>query len=242
MAAPLAMPFERPDDAAVRRTALVEDPTAFAADTLALIGSLDSSHHSYIQALTSGTGTPTRDAHADLLHFLGILHGRQPSVIEVSAAGLGGRSLPPMDEWLAKAGASFEHERQWLAQLVIAAGPPAARAGLTAAEQVVRAQRDAMLTLAGSDRVGCAFGAAVALLIDWGAIRTLLSVCEEQITGSTTLPVGWEESTPSPALTHAALAASGQTAAMRRALLFGVTQMLTQHRALWDLLDARRTS
>src|SRR3546814_1308085 len=58
---------------------------------------------------------------------------------------------------------------------MVAAGPPPSRLGQTSVQETVSATRTALLTLAGSDRLGCAIGAAAALLLDWDGVSEALA-------------------------------------------------------------------
>src|SRR3546814_20894033 len=62
---------------------------------------------------------------------------------------------------------AFAGEWDLMSRLMVAAGPPPSRLGQTSVQETVSATRTALLNLAGSDRLGCAIGAAAALLLDW---------------------------------------------------------------------------
>ena len=57
---------------------------------------------------------------ADLLHFLCILHGRYPGIIDHAALRV---VEPGPRAWLAEAAYAFAGERAYLARLAVAAGP-----------------------------------------------------------------------------------------------------------------------
>src|SRR3546814_9596120 len=97
---------------------------------------------------------------ADTRHHLSLLHANRPSVFEVVAQS----ALVPAPEWLNAAMLAFAGERDLMSRLMVAAGPPPSRLGQTSVQETVSATRTALLTLAGSDRLGCAIGAAAALL------------------------------------------------------------------------------
>ena len=89
--------------------------------------------------------------------------------------------------------------------------------------------------LAQSERDGCALGAALAVAIDWGAIRAVLNAAAARF--------GIEP--PEDQLLDAEevrdLADSLDGASpIRRAMLFGAEQISLQHRGLCDLLEARQ--
>ena len=168
---------------------------------------------------------------ADAIHFLCVLHGRHPGVVDLAAARIVDQ---PARAWLEAAGAAMAGERRYLARLNVAAGPLPGTPGGAASETAILAQRSALATLAQSDRKGCALGAALAFAADWAAIRTLLD--------SAAARLGIDR--PSCRLgTAADLAAvadrAGATPPAERALLFGAEQLALQHRGLWDLLEAR---
>jgi len=168
---------------------------------------------------------------ADLLHFLCILHGRYPGVVDHAAA----RNVDPGPRaWLAQAAYAFAGERAYLAKLAVAAGPVPGTPGASASDAAVLSQRHAMEMLAQSERRGCALGAAMAVMLDWAAIRSALDVAAQR----------WGIETPAYAAADPAAIAEVANAcapegAGQRALLFGADQVLVQHYGLWDLLESR---
>ena len=168
---------------------------------------------------------------ADGIHFLCALHGRYPGVVDLAA----GRALEPAARaWLAVAGEAVTAERQFLTRLAVAAGPVPSTPGGGGSEAAVASQRNALATLASSDRNGCALGAALAFAADWGPIRALLDGAARRL-GVAAPPcrLGGE------AALGAVADEAGALAGPERALLFGAQQLALQHRALWDLLEAR---
>jgi len=86
----------------------------------------------------------------------------------------------------------------------------------------------------GRLRKGCTLGATTALVQDWRAIRAVLDRAAER--------AGVESpscSLPTDDSIGEAIAAGTDGLASDRALAFGADQMLLQHRALFDLLEAR---
>jgi hypothetical protein len=169
---------------------------------------------------------------ADLVHYLCLLHGRYPGVVDhatlrtVEAEARG---------WLANAAYAFAGERAFLARLAAAAGPVPSTPGSADCDAVVQAQRHAIEMLAQSERAGCALGAAMAVVLDWPVLRGAL--------GGAAARFGVEPpdfAAPDPLVTTAVAErfAAGAPAASR-ALLFGARQTLAQHRGLLDLLEAR---
>lgn len=168
---------------------------------------------------------------ADLLHFLCILHGRYPGIVDHAASRI---TEAGPHAWLAEAAYSFAGERAYLARLAVAAGPVPGTPGGSASDSAVLSQRHAIEMLAQSERAGCALGAAMAVVLDWAAIRSALD--------GAALRYGIE----APFYT---LADAGRIEAVadgfapggapQRALLFGADQVLVQHYGLWDLLESR---
>ena len=168
---------------------------------------------------------------ADAVHFLCTLHGRHPGVIDHAAE----RCVEPAARpWLRSATDAFHGERRYLGRLAVAAGPVPGTPGGGASEAAVVSQRQALLTLARSERRGCALGAAFGLAADWVRIRRVLDAAARRLgvePEPCTLP-GMDE------MAATAEAVAGN-AAFERALLFGAEQILIQHRGLWALLEAR---
>ena len=168
---------------------------------------------------------------ADLIHFLCTLHGRYPGVIDHAS---GRMQAPAPRAWLAQASYAFAGERAYLARLAVAAGPVPATPCAAGSDSAVLGQRNAIELLAQSERAGCGLGTALALVMDWAAIRVALDAAAHRF--------GVEP--PSyPAADSAAVAGLADLCAttppFQRALLFGAQQILLQHRGLWDLLEAR---
>jgi len=96
------------------------------------------------------------------------------------------------------------------------------------------AARHALETLAMSERNGCALGAATALVGDWWPIRRLLDRAAARVGVEPPAPSLPDETSVVVVIEHGA-----DTPASSRALAFGGEQLLLQHRALFDLLEAR---
>ena len=168
---------------------------------------------------------------ADLLHVLCILHGRYPGIVDHAA----GRVVEPVPRtWLADAAYAFAGERAYLARLAVAAGPVPSTPGGAASDAAVFGQRHAIEMLAQSERQGCALGAAMAVILDWAAIRFALDAAAHRF--------GIEP----PAYVAADAARIAEVAdgfasggSPQRALMFGADQVLIQHYGLWDLLESR---
>jgi hypothetical protein len=169
---------------------------------------------------------------ADVVHFLCVLHGRYPGVIDHAA----NRTVDPLARaWFNTTLESFAAERSFLTRLAVAAGPLPSTPGASDNDAVLRGQRHAIEMLAQSERTGCALGAAMALVMDWGPIRGVLNTAANRF--------GIEPPdyrlTDNEAIRALADGCDGGQA-VKRALLFGADQIALQHRGLWDLLEARQ--
>ncbi|MFZ3484698.1 DUF6975 family protein [Sphingomonas sp. 3-13AW] len=168
---------------------------------------------------------------ADAAHYLCILHARLPGVIEHAAAH---SDFDFARGWLMDAAAGFAQERAYLVALAAAAGPVPSTPGQANTEAAIAAQRHAIEMLAQSERRGCALGAAIALVLDWPAIRASLDAAAARLTLAPPSPA-----LPEPAATADLITLLAASRGVERAMLFGVEQLLAQHRGLWDLLEAR---
>ncbi|MET1110342.1 MAG: hypothetical protein ABWX67_02325 [Allosphingosinicella sp.] len=169
---------------------------------------------------------------ADLIHYLCVLHGRYPGLIDHAAARV---VEPEARAWLTNATYAFAGERAYLARLAVAAGPVPSTPGAGGTDAAVLGQRHAMETLALSERRGCALGAAMALVLDWAAIRSCLDAAADRLgLDVPAYPSAVRDDVISLADAYA------ESAPVQRALLFGAQQILVQHHGLWDLLEARQ--
>ncbi|MEA3065859.1 MAG: hypothetical protein QOJ27_2311 [Sphingomonadales bacterium] len=169
---------------------------------------------------------------ADLIHYLCVLHGRYPGLVDHAAARV---VEPEARAWLTGATYAFAGERAYLARLAVAAGPVPSTPGAAGTDAAMLGQRHAMETLALSERRGCALGAAMALVLDWAAVRTCLDNAATRFgVAAPAYSAADRESVMALADLYAA------AAPVQRALLFGAEQILVQHHGLWDLLEARR--
>lgn len=171
---------------------------------------------------------------ADAAHYLCVLHGRHPGVIDLAATKTVHAAARG---WLIDAADGFARERSYLTRITVAAGPIPSTPGQAECEATVMGQRHALEMLAQSDRIGCALGAAIALIMDWRAIRRVLDAAAERL-GIPAQPARLpdERETRTVAMTVA------ETAAIERALGFGAQQILAQHRGLWSVLEARHAA
>jgi hypothetical protein len=198
----------------------------------ALAASDGSGSHAYLQRLARND-EPLRDL-SDAVHFLGILHGRHPGVIDFAQ---GHARLGIERDWLEAAATAFAVERAFIAQIIAAAGPLPSTPGHAESEAATAAQRHALDMLAQSDRAGCATGAAIALALDWAVIRDTLDAAAKRLNlvpPRVELPVAEETVTVVDTLLR--------EPALERAMLFGAQQLFAQHRGLWNLLETRASA
>lgn len=203
-------------------------------DTLeALLAGDGSANHRYASSETLLSGRSATRNLADAAYYLGMLHGRHPGVID--HAGM--RTTDAVARlWLTEAAAGFAVERAYLTRISVAAGPLPSTPGHAECEAAVIGQRHALDTLAQSERNGCALGAAIALVLDWAAIRHVLDVAAARL-GVALQPARLPDVNDTLAVA-AGMAANGP--AVERAIAFGAQQNLAQHRGLWDVLEARQ--
>nr|MBA2772030.1 hypothetical protein [Sphingomonas sp.] len=158
-------------------------------------------------------------------------HARPPGLVDLA---LSLATVGPAQSWLSRASDAFERERLYLVRLTAAVGPFPSTPGGAETEAALVAQRHALETLATSERNGCSLGAATALVSDWWPIRRFLDRAATR--------AGIESPEPSIPDEASILEVVGQACdspASERALAFGGDQLLLQHRALLDLLQAR---
>ena len=168
---------------------------------------------------------------ADLIHYLCMLHGRYPGVIDHAS----NRAVDPASRsWFAQATYAFAGERAYLARLAVAAGPVPSTPGSAGSDSTVHGQRHALDMLAQSERNGCALGASLALVLDWTHVRGVLDTAARRF-GVEPPPYAVAASEPIAELAEAFALAQP----VQRALMFGAEQILHQHHGLWDLLEAR---
>ena len=185
--------------------------------------------HAFSKALAEGPEAARNVA--DIVHLLCLLHGRQPGVVDHAAANPGASAFQP---FLAAAAEAFAAERALLTKLVVAVGPLPSTPGQSETETTVLAQHHAIAMLANSERTGCATGAALAVMIDWWAIRTVLDTAARRLSIEAA-PCAL----PDLATIAQALRGTLTTVPASRAMLFGAEQIVAQHRGLWDLLETR---
>lgn len=198
---------------------------------LARVAGEGCARHPYLNSLLEASGRHSGRDLADAVHLLCSLHGRYPGLVEVAL-----QRCPkgPVQDWLNRASEGFERERLYLVRLTAAVGPLPSTAGAAETEASLVAARHALETLAMSERNGCALGAATALIGDWWPIRRLLDRAAARVGTEAPAP-----SLPDEASVVAIIERGTDAAPAARALAFGSEQLLLQHRALFDLLEAR---
>jgi len=210
----------------------VDRQTVSVAETqLARVAGDGCARHPYLNALLEASGPHTGRDLSDAVHLLCSLHGRHPGLIEIAVGHCANSST---QKWLIEASEAFERERLYLVRLTSAVGPLPSTPGAAETESSLVAARHALETLANSERKGCALGAASALVGDWWPIRRLLDRAAARVGIQCPAPSLPDESS----LVHV-IDQSSDGLASERALAFGGEQLLLQHRALFDLLEAR---
>ena len=200
----------------------------------ALVAADGTAAHAYAHRASTGVARDTLLSLSDLAdaaYYLCMLHGRHPGVIDHAATRSADNAAR---QWLIETADAFAGERAYLAQVTVATGPAPSTAGQADCETAVSQQRHALDMLAQSDRRGCAMGAAMALVLDWRAVRHVLDMAA--------LRAGIEPQAcalPDRSATLDVARAIGGDDAIDRAIQFGARQLLNQHRGLWDLLAAR---
>jgi hypothetical protein len=168
---------------------------------------------------------------ADIAHFLCISHGRHPGIVDHAATKIIDESARA---WLVQAINAFAGERTFLNKLTVAAGPITRQVGQDTITALLSNQAKSFEMLATSDRQGCAAGAAIAIVIDWRTTRPLLE--------KAAISLGFEPfklELPSDKQCLHLIEALADTTAKRRAMTFGVEQLLAQQRGLWRLIASR---
>jgi hypothetical protein len=198
---------------------------------LARVASEGCARHPYLNSLLEASGRHWGRDVADAVHLLCSLHGHYPGLMEIAL-----QRCPkgPIQDWLNRASEGFERERLYLVRLTSAVGPMPSTPGAAETETSLVSARHALETLAMSERSGCALGAATALVGDWWPVRRLLDRAAARVGTESPAP-----SLPDEASVLAIIDRGTETPASQRALGFGGEQLLLQHRALFDLLEAR---
>jgi hypothetical protein len=208
-----------------------EQPVNVAEAQLARVSGEGCARHSHLNALLEVSGPYAASDLADAVHLLCSLHGRYPGLIEIAL-----QRCPKSEakNWLDRAAEAFERERLYVVRLTSAVGPLPSTPGAAETEASLVAARHALETLATSERNGCALGAATSLVCDWWPVRRLLDRVAARVGLECPAP-----SLPDEASVIEVIHRAADTPASERALAFGGEQLLLQHRALFDVLEAR---
>jgi hypothetical protein len=209
------------------------DRTAMTAGQLQLarVGFDGTADHPYRLRLMTASGPNHARDLADCVHLFCSLYGRHPGLIELA---LNNCPAGPVRDWLKEASDAYERERLFLVRLTASVGPLPSTPGAAETESALVAARHAIETLAGSERRGCALGAATALMGDWPGIRAVLDRAADR--------VGMQRpalTLPDEASIVRVISDGTDGMASERALGFGGEQLLLQNRGLFDLLEAR---
>src|SRR5205809_3991822 len=206
-------------------------PVSVAEAQLARVAGEGCARHPHLNALLEASGPHSARDLADAVHLLCSLHGHYPGLIEIAL-----QRCPKGEarSWLSRASEAFERERLYLVRLTSAVGPMPSTPGAAETESSLLAARHALETLALSERNGCALGAATALVGDWWPIRRLLDRAATRVGIEPPAP-----SLPDEASVIEVINTVSDAPPTGRALGFGGEQLLLQHRALLDLLEAR---
>lgn len=167
---------------------------------------------------------------ADISHFMHILHGRHPGVIEYAAQNADGAA----QAWLIKAMDGMLAERIYLNTLTVTAGPIRRLPGQDKISLLVESQAKNFQMLASSDRLGCSPGAAISFVLDWHQTRPLLDIVAREMGLMPTSLI-----LPSVLQCQQLADKLNRDAGYRRAMAFGADQTLAQQRGLWQLIIAR---
>ncbi len=212
-------------------TAMAEKPKGVGEVLTTLVSTEGSASHPYPDSSALLTSDRSMRNLADATHFIGLLHGRYPGVIDHASQ----RIVHPVARgWMYRALAGFSVERMYLTRLVVAAGPLPSTLGQAQSEAAVSGQTHALTTLAQSERNGTALGATLALVLDWRPIRRVLDASAQRF-GLQPPPLDL----PDLEDTLTVAVAAAETPGIERAIAFGAQQLLIQHRGLWGLLETR---
>jgi len=206
-------------------------PVSVAEAQLARVAGEGCARHPHLNSLLEASGPHSGRDLSDAVHLLCSLHGRYPGLIEIALQRCVNKEAR---SWLTRASEAFERERLYLVRLTAAVGPMPSTPGAAETESSLVAARHALETLALSERNGCALGSATALIGDWWPIRRLLDRAAARVGIEAPAPSLPDEASVIEVIDLAAVSPAGS-----RALAFGSEQLLLQHRAFLDLLEAR---
>lgn len=199
-----------------------------------LVAKDGSQSHAHVRMLLALTQEPTSrplPLLADAVHYLCLLHGRFPGVVDHAARYVTANAAR---QWIIRICDAFAEERAYLTRLAVVVGPAPSTTSHSSTDSSVLQLRHTLDMLAQSERRGCALGAAATLALDWAGIRRLLD--------HAALRSGMEpprSTMPDRESTLAILRESDTDDLMVRAVHFGGRQLLHQHQSLWSLLAER---
>jgi hypothetical protein len=198
----------------------------------ALVDEEGSGRHPYLARLSGAEASNAMLA--DAVHFLCLLHGRFPGVIDHAADRV---FHTDARDWIYRATAGFAAERAFLTRLTVAVGAMPSTPGQAQSEAAVGGQTHALAVLSQSDRRGTALGAAFALVAEWSTVRAMLDRAARRVEMQSP-PCDLPPTGDGDAAAASVALALGND----RALAFGARQLLVQHRGLWDLLETREAA
>ena len=207
-------------------------PVSVAAAQLSRVADEGLARHSHLSALLDGAGRHAGRDLSDAVHLLCSLYGRYPGLVEIAL-----QRCPkgPVRDWLAHASDGFERERLYLVRLTSAVGPLPSTPGAAETESSLVAARHALETLgdvgARRLRARCGNRARVRLVAGPPLARPRRGASRHRSAGAF-----------SPGRSFGGgdrRRSRRRRRASARALAFGGEQLLLQHRALFDLLEAR---
>ena len=213
--------------------AIDKQPSGVAELLSSMVATEGSASHAYLASPALEGDSAVRNL-ADIAHFICLLHGRYPGVIDHASARV---VHPAARTFIYRAAPGFAAERSYLTRLVVAAGPLPSTLGQSQSEAAVGNQSHALATLAQSERNGTAIGTALALVMDWRPIRRVLDAAAQRF-GIQIPPLDL----PGLSETLAVASEAAETPGIERAMAFGAQQLLIQHRGLWDLLESRESA
>ena len=210
---------------------IVEAPADHGGLMVSLVAGEGSAAHGWLHSTELNAGTSATRNIADLVRLWSMLHGRLPGLVDLVASQ---NCWAEGDGFLRAAAEGFAAERLYLADLISAAGPAPSTPGDSGTACAINAQYHSLVTLARSERFGCAIGAVVALMLDWQPIRAVLDGAADRLGIA-----GPESRLPDEEACCALLAALPDRPRLDRTLAFGARQLVTHHTGLLDYLAVR---
>lgn len=210
---------------------ILETPVDHGGSMVSLVAGEGSAAHPWLISADLNVGVSATRNVADMVHLFSMLHGKVPGLVEIAAdqnCWIGANSF------LGDAVMGFAAERAYFTRLIAAAGPAPSTPGDSNTVCAIRSQYYSLVTLARSERFGCAIGAVVALILDWQSIRSVLDVAADRL--GVDVP---ECQLPDEDACRELLMALPDRPRLDRTLSFGARQLLTHHTGLFDYLQVR---